>query len=456
MQWHQISRWRAVLMITLPVLFIGGMLVGGLVMPGGVFRPPVLPTLSPDAHRLKIRENLQQNRLAQALYQVEALAARVGWSAELHEQAATIWEQLGDDEQALFHWAQAAESAPTVPRLRASAEGYLARQKWGAAADTLVALLDMAPENTWANFHLGMLRVPYDASGVEGHLRQAALDPLYNEAARAVRVAVLEQSRQDVQTEIRRPMLVGLAMVDHELWAYAELAFEEANTLSLALDGQPLADALGYMGFVRGKQGKDGTAAMTQAVQLAPNNANIRYLLALYYRTQQNYRASKDAMVQAVGLAPDNPALYAELGTAYRLIGEYETAEHWLQTAVQTSGGDERFRDVLGAFYAEEGVNLGSDGLAAIAEALDDTPDDPNLLAGQAWALFVLGNQADGRTAIEQVLEQTPDNTLAQFYKARMLLASGEDDAQARQLLEQVAASGAGVSAEARRILDAL
>ena len=68
------------------------------------------------------------------------------------------------------------------------------------------------------------------------------------------------------------------------------------------------------------------------------------------------------------------------------------------------------------------------------------------LLAGQAWALFVLGNQADGRTAIEQVLEQAPDNTLAQFYKARMLLASGEDDAQARQLLEQVAASGAGLA----------
>ena len=186
-------------------------------------------------------------------------------------------------------------------------------------------------------------------------------------------------------------MLVGLAMVDHELWAYAELAFEEANTLSVALDGQPLADALAYMGFVQGKQGKDGADAMVQAVRLAPNDANIRYLLALYHRTQQNYIASKDAMVQAVGLAPDNPALYAELGTAYRLIGEYETAEHWLQTAVQTSGGDERFRDVLGAFYAEEGVNLGSDGLAAIAEALDDTPDDPNLASRAGVGVICVG-----------------------------------------------------------------
>ena len=143
--------------------------MGGVAMRGGVFRPPVLPTLSPNAHRLKIRENLQQNRPVQALYQVEVLAAQVGWSAELHEQAAMIWEQLGDDEQALFHWIQAAEEVPTIPRLQASAEGYLARQEWRAAADTLTALLDIAPENTWANFHLGMLRVAYDAAAAEDY-----------------------------------------------------------------------------------------------------------------------------------------------------------------------------------------------------------------------------------------------------------------------------------------------
>ena len=421
-----------------------------------VFGVPTLPTLSPEGHTLQIRSNLAQDRPVQALYHVEALAVRTGWSPELHEQAADIWERLGDSDTALFHWAQAAQAEPSPRRLRAIAETSLARGQWANAADALENLLALTPDNTWANFHMGMLRVAYDPDAAEVHLRQAAVDPAYNEAARAVRITLLEETRQDTQTEIRRPMLVGLAMLDYELWAYAELAFEEANTLSLALDGQPLAQALAYKSLAMGKQGKDGTAAISQAVRLAPNDAKIRYLLGLHYRTQTDYMASKDALVQATALDPSNPALYAELGTSYRLIGEYDRAEQWLQAAVSASNNDARFQQVLVQFYAEESANLGTDGLTAIVQALEETPEDANLLAGQAWSLFTIGNEADGLRIIEQALETDPSNMLARFYKARMLLVTGTDDTLARQLLEDVAASDAEVRAEAQRLLDAL
>jgi tetratricopeptide (TPR) repeat protein len=420
----------------------------------GVFAPPALPTLSPQGHNIAVGDNLRRNRPVQALYHIEALADRFGWTPDLHQQAGDLWHTLGDTDRALFHWQQAAITTEDAALLRTLADGYMLARRWGAAADALALLINLQPENTWANFHLGMLRAPYDAAAAEPYLRQAALDPLYNEAARAVRVALIENRDLFTFDPVQQPMLVGLTLIEQELWDYAALAFAEADALSRSLSGEPFPTALAYLSLAQDRQGSAGAAAIITAVQLSPNDPQIRFLLGLHRRHVGDYGSSLEAMIQAAALAPESAALYAELGTAYRLVGDLEEAERWFQTAVNLSGGDPEFERLLALFYAEEAFELGSGGLLAIEDALQDAPEDPNLLAGQGWALYAMGQTEAGIAQVQQALAVDPTNPRARYYRAQILLVEGENLTEARRILEALVASEGAFSLEAERLLE--
>ncbi|MEM6527185.1 MAG: tetratricopeptide repeat protein [Chloroflexota bacterium] len=418
--------------------------------------PAVIPTISPQGHNVAIASNQRQNRPVQALYHVEALAARAGWTADLHREAGDLWERIGDPEKALFHRLQATSQYNDALLWRQIAETYVDRREWGHAADSMARILEAEPQNTWASFHLGMLRAPFRPAEAEEYLRQAALDPLYNRAARAVRVTIIEAREDATIDEARLPMLVGLTMTEHDLWPYAELAFDHANTLAAAISEEPFAEALAYRGLAQDRQGVDGLDSMVAAVQADPNNAQIRYLLALHFRYTENYDASVNAMVQAVQLAPENPALYAELGTAYRLAGDLEQAEAWLQAAVATSNSAPEYVRLLGLFYADEALNMGYNGVTALDETLTMLPDDPDVLAGLGWAQFSTGNRELGRSQVDQALEIAPDNPRAMYYKARIILFDGVNTDVAVRLLEDVAATDNDFTIEAQRLLASL
>ncbi len=449
---------RAVLAAALLFLFVMGVIAVsiGVAPPANPFVPRPLPTLSPQGHNTAINENQRRNRPVQALYHVEALAARVGWTPDLHQQAGDLWQRLGDNDRALFHWRQAAlAGTDDVLLLRAIAEVQLSQEDWSSATDTLTRLLAIQAENTWANYHLGMLRAPVNPTVAELHLRQAALDPLYNEAARAVRITIIEGAPQANMDETRLPMLIGLTMIEQEQWAYAELAFEHANALALTISGEPLPEALAYQSLSQDRQGKSGEDAIVQAVRLRPDDPQIRYLLGLHLRSAGDLAGSLEALIQAATLSPTTPALYAELGTAYRLIGDLQAAERWYQTALSISNSAPEYQRVLALFYAEEAYNLGSSGVESINQALGVMPNDPDLLAGLGWALFNEGDVVAGQQQVEAALAIDPNNPRALFYKAQILLATGEDDALAFSLLEEVAAGNSTVSTEASRILEA-
>ncbi|MEO1442301.1 MAG: hypothetical protein AAFV33_18015, partial [Chloroflexota bacterium] len=131
------------------ILLIGGAVL--LTPSGGMFTPRAIPTLSPQGHNVAIAENQRQNRPVQALYHVEALAARVGWTADLHRQAGDLWERVGDPAKALFHREQAALEQKDALLWRDLAEAYLASRDRGAAADSLEHIIEVEPQNAWAN-----------------------------------------------------------------------------------------------------------------------------------------------------------------------------------------------------------------------------------------------------------------------------------------------------------------
>jgi len=297
-----------------------------------IFRP-ANPVIS-DSQNL-IETNRQRGRVMQALYQAEAQAARSGWTADLLRVAGDLWQEAGDLTRAVPYWQAAAESGD-LGILRRLAQAEIDLQRWSDAADSLAQLIESNTENFWAHYQLGLIRAAFDPQTAEAHLRIAGRDPQYGE-----KVVPILNALDD-------PMSVGIALMDAELWPYAELAFQYAADV-----GQDYPEALAYTALARDHQGKDGSPWIDRAVTLDSQNPLVRYLQAMHLRLAGDYDSSLEAMIQAVALDPQNPGLYAELGTAYWLVDDLEQAEYWLEFAVNLSDNDPRYQQMLDQFRSE-------------------------------------------------------------------------------------------------------
>lgn len=291
---------------------------------------------SNDARNL-IERNRQQGRVMQALYQAEALAVRIGWSADLLLIAGDLWQEAGDLTRAVPYWQAAAQSGDSRI-LRRLAQTQIDLQNWAGAADALTQIIESEPENLWAHYQLGLIRAAFDPQAAAAHLRIAERAPEYDEVAAVVLRALSDN-----------PIDAGRVLAEAELWPYAELAFQHAADL-----GQSYPEALAYTGLMRDHQGKIGGAWIEQAVRIASQNPLVRYLQAIHLRLSRDYDASLEAMIQAVALDPQNAALYAELGKAYWLVEDRQNAEYWLEFALDLSDNDPRYQQMLDQFRSEE------------------------------------------------------------------------------------------------------
>jgi tetratricopeptide (TPR) repeat protein len=297
----------------------------------------------------------QTNHPLQTLYQLEAQAARDGWTPERLREAGDLWREAGDLTRAVAYWEAV---TPDAPLLRDRAQAYIELGRWANAADALDQLLIFLPPNhsdrPWAQFQLGLIRASYDPAAAMELLRAA--EPTYGASV---------TNLLPLLAGLREPTQVGVALAKVDQWAYAELAF--------SMSAEPLAAA--YRGLARDMQGKDGKRWIEVALALAPENPQVRFLQGLHLRLTYDYAGSLQAMIQAVALDSENPALYAELGRAYQLSGDLLTAERWLQFAVSLNA---QFQPVLDSFYNDEANTLLSLGLideAAFPFSATRTPE---------------------------------------------------------------------------------
>lgn len=402
--------------------------------------------LVPQLHVLSqsdpVQANRQQGRPYQALYHLEAAADREGWSAQRLRTAGDLWLEMGDVTRAVPYWEAASISlTDDMMLIQQLAEAYVLLQRWPEAANQLERLVAADSGDSWAQFHLGIMKAAFDPVAAQGHLRAA-------QATYGTAVAdLLAVIRAD---DPLLPMRVGLALAEAEMWPYAELAFRHA------VDVLPdVPEAMAYVGLARDQQGKDGGEWVERAIALGPDSHVVRYLRGLHLRGEGDYSASLDAFIQAVALDPQSPAYYAELGTAYHLLGDLENAERWLQVAVDISNRDPRFQHLLALFYVEEGLEAGSGELSLLQTLAETMPDDLDVQAGYAMALYREGSVESALEQIDSVLEQAPDQPRALYYKAQILLETDRLD-EARPLYEQVAALESPFQEEAQRILQGM
>jgi tetratricopeptide (TPR) repeat protein len=412
-----------------------------------ILSPQQSPTSgSTDTLRRALDDNRRAGRFMQALYDVETLAALSGWTPEWQRQAGDLWRDMGDLTRAVPCWeAAAGENSTDAGLLRDLAQAYVDLGRWADASEALKELAALSPQDGWANYQLGLILAAYDPRSAAAYLQIAAQSKSYSDISNAL-IAVLQTDPADPLIGIR----VGAALEDRELWAYAELAFEQAAAVQ-----QPFPEAAASIGLARDRQGKDGSQWIQQAVALAPDNPQVLYLQGLHLRAMKDYDQSLAVLLQAVRLAPDNPAISAEVGSAYRLLGDLSQAEHWLQAAVQLSGDDPKFRTLLALFYADEAGNLTPAGLDTLRRTSVLLPNDPDVRAGFGWALYSMGQTEQGLAEIEIALKIAPDNPRALFYKAKILIAQNQKEA-ALPLLKRVVELKSYFAADAQQILDEL
>jgi Flp pilus assembly protein TadD len=399
---------------------------------------------APTDNRQPFTRNRQQGRVMQALYHVEVQAAREGWTAALARAAGDLWREAGDWTNAAAYWEMAAAAEPSdTSLLRQIAQAYIALQQWTHAVDTLERLVQLEPNEAWAHYQLGLLRAPLDAHNARQHL-SAAVTSLDYSAVSQILLTTIDTYGSD---PVLLSMRVGVLFMDFEMWAHAELAFSQA-----ALIAQPFPEALAYTALARDWQGKDSTLWLEQALQLAPDNALVRYVEGLHWRLGGDNPRSLEALLRAVTLEPANPAYCAELGTAYRLTGDLESALLWLQQAVILSNNAPEFQRLLALLYAEEAAALALLGVDVQGQISTLTPNDPDVLAELGWSMYTAGDSAGAQAQISTALALDPQNPRALYYRARILLSDG-DTVAAVPLLQIVAASTSALMAEARRLL---
>lgn len=279
-------------------------------------------------------------RPVQALYQLEQAAAESGWTGESALQAGLAWKKLGNTPRAVTYFEMASQlDLDNADIWRALAEGYLDLQRWSLATVALTRTAELDTQADWARFHLGLLQAATAPESAGAYLAQIRPDSQY--------APVIEEVSQALKSD-EAAMQVGLTLAQHHLWSYAELAFFHTLTFN-----NPLPEAYAYLGLARNRQGKDGSAAIEQAVNSAPDNALVRYLQGLHLRLKGDNQLSLDAFLRAATLDAENPAYAAELGAAYQLIGDSQLAEEWLQKAVTLSNDDPRFQQLLDQFLSQ-------------------------------------------------------------------------------------------------------
>lgn len=268
-------------------------------------------------------QSAQPNTLTAQRYALMASATLQGWDSQSHLALGAHWAQLGDTARALLHWQFALALTPDLNTAQLVTETLLYRGEWSQALDTARLALTIDPNSTWANLHAGLLLATTDPRQAQAHLFLVPTTDSFGTLATQIR-RLTQRSATDVTT-IKQ---MGMVFLEAGLFHYAEYAFTHANTLNYP---DPLMMA--YVAWMRDLQGKDSARWMIQAVALAPQNADVRFVQGLHLRTLGEFDASVQAFQRAIQLDPQNNVFYDELANTYADMGLAEQAQAWRDQA---------------------------------------------------------------------------------------------------------------------------
>lgn len=228
---------------------------------------------------------------------------------------------------------------------------------------------------------------------------------------------------------------------------------------------------LASAGRQAGREGAWVTACFKKALDLAPDNTDIRYNLALALHDQGMNEAAlatldawpstvaltekagwlkatvlhrngllaaaRDSMATLVGQFPSRPDFLRALGDLCRETGDNSQAEQAYRTALQQASDDAESLWGLGHVLVAQGQP--KEGRLHLARALDLAPDVPGIVIDYAQALVACGAFIDARRILETAHARWPENA-EMLFNLGMVHGEYGDRALAEQEVRQAIA----------------
>lgn len=401
------------------------------------------PDLSVSQRQSFIIESGLRNQFSQTFYHFDMLNTQSTPTAQDNIRVGNAYAEMGDLRTAVRYWEQGHVQGMSSDILLLSrmASAYIDLQDWSSARRILPQLIAVDPDNYWASYHLGIIEAVFDVDSAASYLTHATESAIYQDLARAISTELEEIN------SVSRLISIGAILVEHQVWAYAELAFQHATVM-----GMDFPEALAYQGWARYQQGKEGHPWINQALIVAPDNPQVIYIQALESRLLGDYEASVTQFRQALIFDPDNPAFSAEIGQTYRLMNDLPSAEEWLARAVFTSDNAPQFQEILASFYVDEGFTPTESIQQLIEDAYSSLPEDADVRASYGWTLYAMGDRGSALAEIEYALTLSVENPRALYYRA--LIARDDGDTElSTNLLTQVANGSSQFAELARQAL---
>ncbi|MFZ5820903.1 MAG: tetratricopeptide repeat protein [Chloroflexota bacterium] len=307
---------------------------------------------------------------------------------------------------------------------------YFEQGDWPAERDALEHWIALGGgPDAAAHYRLALLSSVDEPDRALGEfLLAASLDEQYDSAVETMRTAL---NLAALETDESKKLVVigrGLGLVNE--WALAEDAFRQA----VDADGEN-AEAWAWLGEAGQQLGRDGRAALDQALSLGSANPIVHSLRGLYWMRQGQ---PEQALAEYQGAAerdPGNPLWQVSMAEAYAGLGDLPPALEAYLRAVEMAPGDENYWRLLAVFCVRYGVQVDETGLPAARQAATLAPDDPQALDALGWTLLSLGRVDEARYHLARALALAPDFALAHLHLGMAALQSGDRTAAYQRLL---------------------
>jgi len=409
--------------------------------------PSVPPVMTPsfDTTLAQINQYRQNEWYTQAQTRLNWLAETQGWSSELSILAGDIAFEMQDYTGALTAWERALTfdmvESVRINLLGRVADHYIQTRRWADAFTVLTELTDLAPDNLWGNYQLGLLLAPSDGQQATDYLLRVSQDEQYSDIVTSLLTILAIPDDTDA-------FQIGAYLADAQLFANAEYAFEYAHLLAFP---NPLARA--YQGLMRDFQGLDGKQLIAEALQFDDESPEIYWTWAVHHRLNRNFEAHETAILRALELDPENALFYGELALNAQMRGDTEQAEEWFAEAINASGSDTGLTRLFVNQYGSDDFTVSQEMIASLFITNDDRQDDATVQSIYGWTLVEVGEIEAGREQISEALIRAPDNVRAQFDMGRLLLQIGDIEI-GRTYLTQVAQGNSEYAIQAQALLD--
>jgi Flp pilus assembly protein TadD len=214
-------------------------------------------------------------------------------------------------------------------------------------------------------------------------------------------------------------------------WYASHQQFDCAvETLQTALKSDPKSAQLHYLvglALLEGKHAADAVPELEKSVQLAPNEAPPRLLLASVYEKAGNHAEAEDQWKQALRIDPKSEIALEGLATDLIARQDYVDAVKLLHSAPRTEKLTIKLAQALGL------LNYLDEAAAVLNQAMQANPDSLPLANAMTVVLVKQRKYQDATNLLDKTVAAHPSDQDAQVQLLRLLVLTNHIN-QARPL----------------------